>query len=603
MSQATRILLALAVGLALGIAAAAASPELAAGAANVADPVGNLWLNGLRMTIVPLLVALLVTGIAQTAEAAKAGKIAARTLAWIIALMTLSALAGAILTPLFLSIAPMPEASAAALRNALTTTSPVGEVPPFADFLRSIIPTNPIAAAASDAILPLIIFTGVFAFAVTRLPLESRTTLTSFFSALADAMIIVIEWVLKLAPIGVFALAFVVGARSGAAAFGAVLHYIVLIASVGLVVSVFAYPLAVLGGRVPLGRFARTIAPVQALAISTQSSLACLPIMLKKSEALGVPERTAGIVLPLAVALLRATGPAMNLAVALYVANWFGVELGPAQYAVAILAAVLTSMGSVSLPGQVSFVTAIAPICLLLGAPVEALALLIAVEVLPDIVRTLGNVMMDVAVTTTVSRQAGETQETCRKPCGVTASAEAAPYPIPRVNQPNGEASGTWKPVTASQKTRPPPSAIQPGLAARHFALPPRIAPNGTNEVRDCQPRQLSPSAASFFRSCPIEPNKARIRMPRAMMRLRGLPQTERWTRAQRMKLQFIGCRVIAKTPVAGREACFSAPGWGKAGLRTNEPTRRMLARSMIADAAAHHQPGAIHIGTASAPG
>jgi Na+/H+-dicarboxylate symporter len=293
MSQATRILLALAVGLALGIAAAAASPELAAGAANVADPVGNLWLNGLRMTIVPLLVALLVTGIAQTAEAAKAGKIAARTLAWIIALMTLSALAGAILTPLFLSIAPMPEASAAALRNALTTTSPVGEVPPFADFLRSIIPTNPIAAAASDAILPLIIFTGVFAFAVTRLPLESRTTLTSFFSALADAMIIVIEWVLKLAPIGVFALAFVVGARSGAAAFGAVLHYIVLIASVGLVVSVFAYPLAVLGGRVPLGRFARTIAPVQALAISTQSSLACLPIMLKKSEALGVPERTA----------------------------------------------------------------------------------------------------------------------------------------------------------------------------------------------------------------------------------------------------------------------------------------------------------------------
>jgi Na+/H+-dicarboxylate symporter len=411
MSQATRILLALAVGLALGIGAAAGSPSFAEGAASLADPIGNLWLNGLRMTIVPLLVALLVTGIAQTAEAAKAGKIAARALAWIIALMTLSACAGAILTPLFLSIAPMPEASAAALRNALTTTSPVGEVPPFADFLRSIVPTNPVSAAASDAILPLIIFTSVFAFAVTRLPVQPRTTLTSFFSALADAMIIVIEWVLKLAPIGVFALAFVVGARSGAAAFGAVLHYIVLVASVGAVVALFAYPLAMFGGRVPLGRFAREIAPVQALAISTQSSLACLPIMLKKSEALGVPEHTAGIVLPLAVALLRATGPAMNLAVALYVASWFGVEIGPAQYAAAIFAAVLTSMGSVSLPGQVSFVTAIAPICLLIGAPIEALAILIAVEVLPDIVRTLGNVMMDVAVTTTVSRQTGETQE------------------------------------------------------------------------------------------------------------------------------------------------------------------------------------------------
>jgi Na+/H+-dicarboxylate symporter len=411
MSQATRILLALAAGLALGIAAAAWTPGLAPAAANVADPVGALWLNGLRMTIVPLLVALLVTGIAQTAEAARAGLIAGRALAWIVVLMTSSAILGAVLTPLFLAVAPMPEASAAALRSALTTTAPVGEVPPFADFLRAIVPTNPISAAASDAILPLIIFTGVFAFAVTRLPPEPRTILTGFFSALADAMIIVIEWVLKLAPIGVFALAFVVGARSGAAAFGAVLHYILLVSAVGVVVSLLAYPLAVIGGRLPLGRFAREIAPVQALAISTQSSLACLPIMLKKSEALGVPERTAGIVLPMAVALLRATGPAMNLAVALYVANWFGVEVGPPQYAVAIVAAVLTSMGSVSLPGQVSFVTAIAPICLLLGVPIEALALLIAVEVLPDIVRTLGNVMHDVAVTTTVSRQAGETHE------------------------------------------------------------------------------------------------------------------------------------------------------------------------------------------------
>jgi Na+/H+-dicarboxylate symporter len=414
MSNAARILLALAAGLALGILAAAVAPDFAGGTANIADTIGTLWLNALRMTVVPLLVALLVTGIAQTAEAAKAGAIAARSIAWIIALMTLSAVIGAALTPLFLSLAPMPGESAAALKGALTSSAPVAEVPPFTDFLRSIVPTNPIAAAANDAILPLIIFTTVFAFAVTRLPVEPRRSLTAVFSALADAMIIVIEWVLKLAPIGVFALAFVVGARSGAAAFGAVLHYVLTVSAVGLVICALAYLLAVVGGRVSLGRFARTIAPVQALAVSTQSSLACLPIMLKKSEALGVPERTAGIVLPLAVALLRATGPAMNIAVALYVASWFGAELGPAQYAVAIMAAVLTSMGAVSLPGQVSFVTSIAPLCLILGAPVEALAILIAVEVLPDIVRTVGNVMMDVAVTSTVSRQAGETLDDAR---------------------------------------------------------------------------------------------------------------------------------------------------------------------------------------------
>jgi Na+/H+-dicarboxylate symporter len=133
--------------------------------------------------------------------------------------------------------------------------------------------------------------------------------------------------------------------------------------------------------------------------------------MLKKSEDLGVRESTAGLVLPMAVALMRATGPAMNLAVALYVASWFGVQLGPAQYAVAILAAALTSMGSVSLPGQVSFITAIAPICLAIGVPVEPLALLIAVETIPDIIRTLGNAMMDVAVTASVGRRDGGAAE------------------------------------------------------------------------------------------------------------------------------------------------------------------------------------------------
>ena len=90
-----------------------------AGEDDRADAIGTLWLNGLRMTIVPLIVSLLVTGINQTAGAALAGRIAARSILWIVALMTLSAITGAILTPLFLSMFPMPIASAAALKAAL----------------------------------------------------------------------------------------------------------------------------------------------------------------------------------------------------------------------------------------------------------------------------------------------------------------------------------------------------------------------------------------------------------------------------------------------------------------------------------------------------
>ena len=402
MSNATRILLALVVGLILGIVSADFSPVTANTLAAIADPIGTLWLHGLRMTIVPLVVALLITGIAQTAQAARAGRMAARTLVGIVGLMSFSAIMGAILTPTFLALFPMPAESAAALKAALGTAPAVGAVPPFGDIVRALVPTNPIAAASKDDILPLMIFTLVLAFAITRLELEPRKLLTIFFAALADALVIVIGWVLKLAPIGVFALAYVVGARSGAAAFGALLHYVLVVSSVGIVVGLFAYPVAVFSGRLPLGRFARSIAPVQALAISTQSSLACLPLMLQKSEELGVPESTAGLVLPMAVALLRVTGPAMNLAVALYVANWFGVTLGPVQWVIAIMVAVLTSMGAVSLPGQVSFFTSIAPICIAIGAPIEPLALLVAVETLPDIFRTLGNVQMDVALTTAV---------------------------------------------------------------------------------------------------------------------------------------------------------------------------------------------------------
>ena len=402
MSNATRILLALFIGLALGVIAAAQAPVIGVQIAYWLDIVGSLWLNGLRMTVVPLVVALLVTGIVKSAEAARAGPMAARTVFWVVCLMIISAVLGAVLTPALLSLWPMPAESAAALRAALTTVPAAAEQPPLRDFIVALVPTNPISSAANDSILPLLIFTLVFAFAVTRLAQEPRAQMAGFFSALADAMVIVIEWVLKLAPIGVFALAFVVGARSGLAALGAVAHYIVTVSIVGIIVGAFAYPIAVFAGKVRLGEFVRQIAPVQAFAVSTQSSLASLPLMLKKAEALGVRESTAGLVLPMAVALLRVTGPAMNLAVALYVANWFGVELDAFDYGFAIFITALTSMGAVSLPGSVSFVTSIAPICLALGIPIEPLALLIAVETLPDIFRTTGNVQMDVALATVI---------------------------------------------------------------------------------------------------------------------------------------------------------------------------------------------------------
>jgi proton glutamate symport protein len=408
MSQATRILLALAVGLLLGIGSAAVGGSWTGWTASVAEPIGGLWLDALRMTIIPLIVALLITGIADSAEAARASRLAARAVLLFMIVLWTGAILAALLTPLLLQLWPMPGDSAAALRAALSaSTEKIGEIPTFGQFLRSMVPTNPIAAAANDQILPLMVFTAVFAFAVTRLPDGPRKQLTGFFRAIADVMLVIINWVLWLAPIGVFALAYVVGARAGASALGALLHYVVIVSAVGVIIWFAAWPLAMIGGRLGFFAFTRAVGPSHAVAISTQSSLASLPAMLRGAEKLGVPVAASGVTLPLAVALFRATGPAMNLAVAIYVANWFGVPVTPMTLAAGIAVASTTTLGAISLPGSISYISSIAPICIAMGVPIEPLVLLVAVETLPDIVRTVGNVAMDVATTATVARRSG----------------------------------------------------------------------------------------------------------------------------------------------------------------------------------------------------
>lgn len=262
-------------------------------------------------------------------------------------------------------------------------------------------------AAAEGALLPLIVFFTLFAAALARLPASQRDPIGKLFHGLAAVMMVMIGWVLALSPLGVFTLGFSLAAASGTAAIGALTHYIALVSGIGLLIVLTGYVLAGLGARIGPLAFARAMLPVQALAISTQSSLACLPAMLGASRRLQVREDNADFVLPLAVALFRATGPAMNMAVAIYVCALAGVELTPMVLAAGVATATLTTLGSPSLPGSISFVTAIAPIALAMGAPVAPLALLVAVEILPDIVRTLGNVTMDVAVTATVDRRAG----------------------------------------------------------------------------------------------------------------------------------------------------------------------------------------------------
>ncbi len=405
------VLLALVGGLLLG-----ALSEQAGGyrepLVQVASTVGGLWLDALKMTVIPLIISLLVTGIVSGADQARAGGIAGRSFLWFVIVLTSSAAFGALAMPALLEAFPLPASAANALRAGLASvdsSATAASVPTVQDWLRGLIPTNPIAAAANDKVLALVVFTAIFAFAVIRIDAEGRQAIARFFKAIQDAMLVVVGWVLALAPIGVLGLAFAVGAGAGGSAFGAVLHYVVTVSLVGIVVTLAAYIVAVLFARWRLGDFARAMIPPQAVAISTQSSLASLPAMLDASSKLRLPQRNADVTLPLAVALFRATGPAMNIAVAIYVAHMMGIELHAGNLIAGFAVASVASYWAVSLPGSLSYVTSIAPIALAMGLPIEPLALLIAVEVIPDIFRTLGNVTWDVAVAGAAAR--GERDE------------------------------------------------------------------------------------------------------------------------------------------------------------------------------------------------
>lgn len=369
----------------------------------VAGELGSLWLKLLQLTILPLVIGLVVTGISQTLAAAGGGRLARRAVLMFVAVLLFAGTMSAILVPVLLELFPIPAGAVAALSGGGATDP--GKVPGFAEILEAMVPSNIFSAAANGAMLPVVIFAALFALACTRIAEAPRRSLLTFFEGLAMAMMVIVGWVLMLAPIGVLGLAISLGAKTGADAIGGLAHYIVIVSAAGLVVLLASVAIALtIGGRGP-GAFGRAMLPVYAVAISTQSSLASLPAMLAASRKLGVRESTADFVLPLAVAIFRATSPAMNMGVAIYAAYLTGTPLSPWALGAGVLVAFLVSLSSVSLPGTLSFVVSVGPIAMAMGVPIEPLALLVAVEMLPDIMRTLGNVTGDVAVTTAVDKR------------------------------------------------------------------------------------------------------------------------------------------------------------------------------------------------------
>ncbi len=251
--------------------------------------------------------------------------------------------------------------------------------------------------------LPLIIFTIGFGVALTKVPEDRRAAVVGFFRGLADAMMVLVRWVIALAPIGVFALAAPLAARMGVSAAGALLSYILLAAVLTLVVlAVLVYPVTVVAGGVPLSRLARACAPAQAVAISSRSTMASLPAMIDAARTLGVTERVTAFVVPLAASMLR-VGSAVGQTVAvLFAARLFNVSIAPLHLVAILVVTVLTTFTVPGIPG--GSIVVMVPILLAAGVPADAVGVLLGADVIPDMFRTMANVTGGIAAAAIVDR-------------------------------------------------------------------------------------------------------------------------------------------------------------------------------------------------------
>jgi proton glutamate symport protein len=402
---AVRTLLALVAGLAIGVAISASSSSGLRTFATDIEPIGTVWVNAIRMTVIPLVVSLLIATIAEEKDVRVVGRLGGRAVALYVAILSSIALFTFLAAPPLFAMMHIDATSADTLRRASAGAAPAPALPSFTSWLVALVPPNPVKAAADGAMLPLIVFAVAFAAALSRIESERRAAATAVFRGLADAMLVIVGWVLAVAPIGVFCLAVALAVRVGAGVAGAVALYIGLHALFLIVATAGLYVLVKLFSDVPLALFARAAIPAQIVAMSTRSSVAALPAMIDgASRVMHLPMKVAGFALPFSVSVFRLNQAVTWIASALFVSKLYGVPLTAAQLAFLGACSVAMSFSIPGIPSGGLFI--IAPFFVSVGLPIEGMGILLALDAIPDVFKTLLNVTGQLATTAMLARGA-----------------------------------------------------------------------------------------------------------------------------------------------------------------------------------------------------
>jgi Na+/H+-dicarboxylate symporter len=386
-------------GLLLGLIAAALAEHQHPALANVLtsiQPIGIIFKNLLSMVAIPLVATALFAGLAKLGELRTLGSLVARTLGFFwstsIIAIALGFAIGSIMLP---RAAVSPEKQAvlqAAAADPAAVRSAAATIPTGLDFLVQLVPANPFKAAADGNLLPVIVFVSIFAIATATLPNERRMPLINIADAATDALIRIVHWVLVIAPIGIFALVAPTAARYGWDVVRAMLWFIaaVIVGSLVFIAIVYLPSVTFIARLSPL-RFLRAAYPSMFMGFSATSSMAALPNMIDAADKdLQLPRPVSGFVLPLGASINRGGGALYQAIAVLFIARLYGMPFGFGHMLQAGIAVFLASLTTAAVPS--GGVISLFPAFQSLGLPLGGLSILLGLDRISDMFRTMTNV-------------------------------------------------------------------------------------------------------------------------------------------------------------------------------------------------------------------
>ena len=391
------ITLGLILGLLVGLGAAMTGNTALSAIARESAPLGKIFINAIKMIVIPLVVSVMFASIARLGDPRKLGKIGGATLAFYWLTLIPAILIGMIVMTIGLRFAPalsMPDVDAA----------PIPQLQSLTDFIISLIPPNPFAAASQGALLPLIVFTALFAAAASTLETERRERMISAAEDISDTLIKLVWWILWLAPIGVFGLIAPATAKLGWGLVQSLGLFIICVA-IGLLILTFCVYLPLLFAFKKIGprHFFKSTVGASTIAFSTTSTATSIPVALEETtKKLGVSETVAELLIPLGASMYRPGSALFQGAAIIFLAYIFNVPITIGAWGAIVFATFLVSLTVAPVPS--SGVVTMAPALLSIGVPVSGLALILGIDRIPDMMRSCVNVLGQITTAVIVDR-------------------------------------------------------------------------------------------------------------------------------------------------------------------------------------------------------